>query len=61
MAGNNNSQNDYYFSYVLSLIIKKIDKIKIKKIKHRIGIQEVNNSEILSAMNDYYEKKYTHY
>ena len=61
MVGNNNSQNEYYLPDVLNLILEKNEEVAIYKIKYSIGIQEVNNTGILSEMNDYYEKKYIHY
>ena len=61
MVGNNNSQNEYYLSDVLNLILEKNEKVAIEKIKHSIEIQGVNNTGQLSEMNDYYEKNYIHY
>ena len=61
MVGNNNSQNEYYLPDVLNLILEKNEKVAIKKIKHYIEIQGVNNTGKLSEMNDYYEKNYIHY
>ena len=61
MVGNNNSQNEYYLPDVLNLMLEKNEKVAIEKIKHSIEIQGVNNTGLLSKMNDYYEKYYIHY
>ena len=60
MVGNNNSQNEYYLPDVLNLIIEKNEKVALKKIKHSIEIQGVNNTGQLREMNDYYEQNYIH-
>ena len=60
MVGNNNSQNEYYLPDVLNLIIEQNEKVALKKIKHSIEIQGVNNTGQLREMNDYYEQNYIH-
>ena len=45
MVGSNNSQNEYYLSDVLNLILEKNEEVAILKIKYPIAIQGVNITE----------------